>query len=347
MFRYDERDPQCLVVYTGDEHAVPDDYRKLIDKWIAWVEKGVRFGVVLVSEPHEHHEDENEEDHRQHEAEISRLINDFRRDYHDRTAQINLGFARVFTPEVMQYYMAQDSEAWERGVENNDRFAQYNWGIPGGVFREVDEAKRWIHELAQAGDGMASRAAVEVAAPDASKRVGLFYGSSTGITEYIAEMVEDAWVKAGMEAISAVNIGEVKDLSTLLDYDCLILGIPTWNIGQMQDDWDILYPQLDGLDFSGKKIAIFGIGDQHGYPDNFLDAVGILGAKLIERDAELVGFWFDEHYQFRESLAFVDDKFMGLGIDDTNQSKLNHERIERWVAQIIGEFELQANAVGG
>ncbi|MCA0453547.1 MAG: flavodoxin [Chloroflexi bacterium] len=175
--------------------------------------------------------------------------------------------------------------------------------------------------------------------------MGLYYGSSTGITEYIAEEVQEAWEKAGMKPIEAVNITDVSDISVLLDYDCLILGIPTWNIGQLQDDWEIVFPQLDQLDFTGKKVAIFGIGDMRGYPDNFLDAVGILGKKLIERHAQLVGYWYDEHYKFRESLGFVDSKFMGLGIDDTNQSKLNSQRIDGWVAQLINEFALQPTAV--
>lgn len=173
----------------------------------------------------------------------------------------------------------------------------------------------------------------------------MFYGSSTGVTEYIAGEIEDAWKAAGRDALEPINIGKVKDAAQMLAFDCLILGIPTWNIGQLQDDWDILFPQLDHLDFSGKKIALFGIGDQYGYPDNFLDAVGILGNKLLERGVQLVGYWYDEHYEFDESIAFVDGKFMGLGIDEISQSKLTGDRIGRWVAQIIQEFALQPTTV--
>jgi flavodoxin I len=124
-------------------------------------------------------------------------------------------------------------------------------------------------------------------------------------------------------------------------FDHLILGIPTWNIGQLQDDWDILFPQLDALDFSGKKVALFGVGDQYGYPDNFLDAVGILGNKLIERGAELCGRWYDSNYEFAESIAFVDGKFMGLGIDEDHQANLTDGRISQWVRQLVEEFALQ------
>jgi hypothetical protein len=35
MFRYDECDPHFLIIYTGNEHALPDDYREIGRRWIA------------------------------------------------------------------------------------------------------------------------------------------------------------------------------------------------------------------------------------------------------------------------------------------------------------------------
>ncbi len=174
---------------------------------------------------------------------------------------------------------------------------------------------------------------------DAIADIGLYYGSSSGITEYVADELAKMWQKAGYGTLTTINIGGIKDAGELVKHHRLILGIPTWNIGQLQDDWEILFPQLDSLDFTGITVAIFGVGDQYGYPDNFLDAMGILGKKLIERGAVLIGHWYDEHYEFSESLAFEDGKFMGLGIDDTNQPELDTERLSGWIAQIASEFE--------
>ena len=334
MFRFDASDPQFLLVYTGDEHAVPDDYRNLTAQWVAGLDRDERFGVVIDYEPHEHH-DHDEDERRQHEAQITRITNDFRRDYRERTALANLGFARVFSAEIMKYY-EEHPDAWEQGQEGMERYAQYNWGIPGRAFTDLDDAKNWL--LQQIGR---APTAIEAEAEAPATRVGLFYGSSTGVTEYIAENIRDVWAQKGMEPVEAINIGYMKDGRDLLNYDYLILGISTWNIGQLQDDWDIVFPQLDKLDFSGKTVAIFGIGDQENYADNFLDAIGILGYKLIERGAKLVGYWMDEHFEFAESRGFVDGKFMGLGIDEVNQPELSAQRIRSWVTQIIGEFALQ------
>lgn len=339
MFRFDETDPRFLIIYTGTEHAEPEDYRALNDHWSAKLAKGERFGVIMVNLPgddeHEHHDDE---EHRQHEAEMTRIINDFRRDYRDRCAQVNTGYARVVPEEWLTRYYANDLAAIQQAVEQIDRYAQYNWGIPGSGFINLNDAKTWLLGLL---DQSTASGATGSRGGSGSGRVGLFFGSSSGVTEYIADEVAAAWQAAGMGTLEPINIGYSKDLSLMLDYQYLILGIPTWNIGQLQDDWEILFPQLDSLDFSGRKVAIFGVGDQYGYPDNFLDAVGILGEKLIERGAELVGRWYDADYEFAESRAFVGGRFMGLGIDDLNQSKLNDRRISGWVRQLVTEFALQ------
>ena len=116
------------------------------------------------------------------------------------------------------------------------------------------------------------------------------------------------------------------------------MGIPTWNVGQLQDDWLILFPKLDELDFSGKKVALFGVGDQLGYPDNFLDALGMLARKLRERGATLVGRWSTEGYDFSASKAQEGNQFVGLGLDEYNQEDKTDGRIATWLGQVQREF---------
>ena len=341
MFRFDESDPRFLTIYTGEGHAAPEDYHNWVSRWAAYLDRNQPFGVLLISEPHKHDE-EDDESHRQHEAEITRITNNFRRDYRDRTSQVTTGYARVFTPEMVAEYW-KSPEEWEQSREANNRYAQYSWGIPGDMFTSVDAAQKWLVEQTHRQSAQTKTNSPVV--NGSASGVGLFYGSSTGITEYVAAEIQETWAKAGMQPVESINIGSIKDVARLLDFDCLILGISTWNIGQLQDDWEIVFPQFDKLDFTGKKVAVFGLGDQYGYTDNFLDAVGVLAEKLKERGADLVGFYYDEHYKFRESLAFIDGKFMGLGLDDINQPNLTTKRIESWVAQIIGEFELHPQSV--
>jgi flavodoxin I len=113
----------------------------------------------------------------------------------------------------------------------------------------------------------------------------------------------------------------------------------------LQDDWDLKFDQLDALNLDGKLVAMFGVGDQFGYPDNYCDAIGIIGSKLEERGAELVGFTDASDYEFSHSLGVEDGVFLGLALDDDNEVALTEERIADWVAQLLEEFQVR-EAVG-
>ncbi len=165
-------------------------------------------------------------------------------------------------------------------------------------------------------------------------RIGLFYGTQTGNTQSAAEDIQKAF------GGSLVEIHDISgaELDELAAYDCLIIGCPTWNVGELQADWDGLYEDLDSVDFSGKKVAYFGTGDQVGYADNFQDAMGILEEKISELGGVTVGYWPVESYDFSESKAVKDGKFVGLALDEDNQSELTSSRIQQWVAQLKSEF---------
>ncbi|WP_250123917.1 flavodoxin FldA [Chroococcidiopsis sp. CCMEE 29] len=167
--------------------------------------------------------------------------------------------------------------------------------------------------------------------------IGLFLGSTTGKTEYVAEMIQKEF--GGEDIVTLHNIAEVED-SEFEQYQYLLIACPTWNIGELQSDWDGFFPELDNIDFSGKKVAYFGTGDQVGYADNFVDALGILEEKISEQGGTTVGYWSKDGYDFNESKALRDGKFVGLALDEDNQSDLTEERIKAWVTQLKKEFSL-------
>ncbi|BAU15811.1 flavodoxin (plasmid) [Leptolyngbya sp. NIES-3755] len=109
--------------------------------------------------------------------------------------------------------------------------------------------------------------------------IGLFYGTQTGYTQTAAETIQKEF--GGEDVVGLYDISRVEP-SDFEQYSTLIIGCPTWNVGQLQDDWDNFFDQLDEIDFSGKKVAYFGEGDQVGYADSFQDALGILEEKISE-----------------------------------------------------------------
>ena len=90
---------------------------------------------------------------------------------------------------------------------------------------------------------------------------------------------------------------------------------------------------------TGKKVAIFGLGDQERYPDNFVDGIGILAEAFVRSNAELVGFMPVNDYHFTKSQAVKGDHFLGLALDVENQSEQTEERILKWVAELKKEFQ--------
>ncbi|ERN42303.1 flavodoxin, long chain [Rubidibacter lacunae KORDI 51-2] len=167
-------------------------------------------------------------------------------------------------------------------------------------------------------------------------KVGLFFGTQTGNTEDIAMRIQD---RLGKDNVSVHDISEA-DTSDFAEYECIIIGCPTWNVGEMQADWEGVYEDLDDIDFSGKKVAYFGPGDQIGYADNFMDAIGILEEKISSLGGQTVGYWPAEGYDFNESRALRNGKFVGLAIDEDNQSDLSDDRIAKWTTKLKSEFGL-------
>ena len=169
--------------------------------------------------------------------------------------------------------------------------------------------------------------------------IGLFYGTDTGFTEIVVKLFVEEFELVAPNLLTVHNIAD-GPITILQQYEHLIIGCPTWDIGQLQADWDKAYNELDTLDLSGKQVAIFGLGDQYGYPDSYCDAIGILGRKLRERGAELVGFTSTEGYEFTYSDGVENGRFMGLALDEDNESDKSPERVTDWVWQLVDKFDL-------
>jgi flavodoxin I len=159
------------------------------------------------------------------------------------------------------------------------------------------------------------------------KQIGIFYGSSTGDTERVAQLIQKT---IGTDKVMIHDIIESK-AEDLIKYSFLILGISTWGIGKIQDDWEMFLPKIKNIDFTGKKIALFGLGDQESYPDTFADALGILYDIIKSPRCSIIGEWPVEGYEFIHSKAERNGKFAGLVLDERNQPELTEERIISWI----------------
>lgn len=168
--------------------------------------------------------------------------------------------------------------------------------------------------------------------------IQLFYGSDTQKThEVVQSTILPLLRLEGVEVQDKV-IPELTD-EDWIEHDMFILGVPTWYYGELQSDWEAYFDHFKTLDFTGKTVALFGLGDQWGYDEWFIDGVGILAEVLLENGAELICPWPTEGYDFQKSRALKNEgEFYGLALDEDNQYELTKSRCELWVPQVVAAF---------
>ncbi|MCK4745684.1 MAG: flavodoxin, partial [Bacteroidales bacterium] len=154
-------------------------------------------------------------------------------------------------------------------------------------------------------------------------KTAIIYSFNTKKTGKIAERIKESFNDDQLVLVNAEEISE----ELFLSFDQIIMGVATWFDGELPNFWDEFVPALEDMDLKEKKIALFGLGDQKGYPENFLDGVGIMAGILEEQEATLVGFTSTEGYDFESSRAARDNQFVGLAIDYENQGSLNNQRV--------------------
>ena len=161
-------------------------------------------------------------------------------------------------------------------------------------------------------------------------KIGIFFGTSTGTTEGVAQQIAE---QLGVSDV--FNVSEVS-ADKLTEYDALLLGSSTWGSGDLQDDWYDFLEAAKALDLSGKKVAIFGCGDSSSFSDTFCNAMGTIYNDLQGTGCEFVGAVSTDGYTYDDSEAVVDGQFVGLALDEMNEDDKTAERIQAWVETLKG-----------
>ena len=162
-------------------------------------------------------------------------------------------------------------------------------------------------------------------------KTAIIYGSTTGNTENVANQLSGLLNADLFDAAT-------KPTEALSNYDNLIFGTSTWGAGDLQDDWEDFISELEVANLKGKVIALFGLGDGCNNGDTFVGAMTQIYTAVKDNDCKIVGSVDIEGYEFEESTAIVDGKFVGLVLDEENQGDQSEDRINNWVEQVKGEL---------
>ncbi|MYM64831.1 flavodoxin [Pseudomaricurvus sp. HS19] len=171
------------------------------------------------------------------------------------------------------------------------------------------------------------------------EKIGLFYGTETGSTRVIARKI---YHQLGDALVAKpLNVNRITP-AEFLRYDAYILGAPSYgegaipghSAGCLERNWQEFLAQLGNANLYGKRIAMFGLGSQERYPDNFASSLMPLHQSFAGFGAEMVGEWPTAGYHFNHSAAVVDDHFVGLVLDQRAQGAQSGERLTTWLDQV-------------
>ena len=131
------------------------------------------------------------------------------------------------------------------------------------------------------------------------------------------------------------------DYTTIDSVELLIVGGSTvgadhWENSAYKDAWTGFFKTLaqDNISLKGKKVALFGLGNQVLYPEHFVDSMKEIADLVTASGATLVGATENKGYDFVSSEALVDGKFIGLALDEDTQAAKTDARLEAWVSQL-------------
>lgn len=163
-------------------------------------------------------------------------------------------------------------------------------------------------------------------------KIAILYGSSGGNTETIAQKIKDLFGgNADVYNVESATLDQVKP------YPYLILGTSTTGVGDLQDDWDGFLPSFAKMDLSGKKVALFALGDSASFSSSFAESMRVI-YDAIKDNVEIVGQVPDEGYTYDDSTAVIDGNWIGLALDEDNEYDLTDDRLATWYEELKKHF---------
>jgi len=170
-------------------------------------------------------------------------------------------------------------------------------------------------------------------------KIGIFVGTAGGTSMKIADaLVEEFNIDEDDVINMEEDFDDVED--QMMEYDILFIGSSTWGQGDVHFSWvdPVLEIEDEEFDFSGKTVAFFGAGDCKKHGEHFCSALGKLHKTFTEAGAKAIGFIPKEGYEYEFSLAEIDGRLCGCGIDEHNESEKSDERINLWIESLKAEL---------
>ena len=140
----------------------------------------------------------------------------------------------------------------------------------------------------------------------------IVFGSTTGNTEEMADMIKAAMDRVGVET-EIKNVTDIAVTDLTAGHNVVLLGCPAYGDDtiELQEDFQELYDQLDGTRLNGTLFAVFAPGDSSyeyfcGSVDMLEDRFEELGGVKLTEGLKIDGDPSDEKdeiFRWAESIA--------------------------------------------
>jgi len=170
-------------------------------------------------------------------------------------------------------------------------------------------------------------------------KIAIFYGPQGGAVNRVADKIKNiiGENKVDMVAVKDATAADLEKFDKII-FGLSTVGKDTWDSEYSSNDWGKFLPEIGKTNYAEKTVALFGLGDHVTYSHGFVDHIGLLGKELIKNGANLVGKVSTDGYEFDESEAIIDGKFIGLPIDEDFEQELTDERVAAWIELLKPEF---------
>lgn len=173
------------------------------------------------------------------------------------------------------------------------------------------------------------------------KKIILLYWPKGGNVEKSARLIHEQFDESQIHLADIMSIvGDELDRYEYVIAGGSTVGAEIWEEADDSFKWESFFKELDKANLKGKKVALFGLGDQVLYPNHFVDGMGIMKKEFEKRGARIIGHWPTDTYEFTDSDAIENGKFVGLAIDEDQQSDLTESRVKEWTKLLKKEFGL-------
>lgn len=171
------------------------------------------------------------------------------------------------------------------------------------------------------------------------KKVAILYWGKGGSVEKAAHVVFDQFDPqvADLFDLESFNLGDLKGYKLVILGGSTI-GAESWEEATNDNLWNRFFREIEDQDLSELTFAIFGLGNQVLYPDNFVDAVALFHEAVSKTGARIIGRWPTIGYKFTDSDALQADTFYGLALDEDTQPELTLERVQKWTGALKKEM---------